>query len=159
MESIKHIDKLKDYIRKDVELLLGALIENYDIYKNGEPVNKTMLYNKLTGYLSNMTRCNAVINGKLCKMKRVNNFEYCKKHLIPFNTKSNNEQFDILKPTGSIKNECLSKECFSKRLIDDTFYYIDKNNEFIYDDNLERVGYINGDYIFTDDPFILDSVK
>jgi hypothetical protein len=44
------------------------------------------------------------------------------------------------------------------KLIDDTFYYMDKN--YIYDrDTLEKVGYISdNEFILTDDPFILNAI-
>lgn len=168
MESIKHIDKLKDYIRKDVEVLLGALMANYDIYKNGEPVNKKVLYNKLLLDLSNIHSCNAVINGKLCKMKKVNNFDYCKKHLVNstsfnsnFTLNTESKEINMCKISVSVQNDIdISKQDYTKLLIDDTFYYIDKDNKFIYNSKLEKVGYISNDeYILTDDPFILDVIS
>jgi hypothetical protein len=179
MESIKHLDKLKEYIKKDVEKLLNVLLSNYDIYQHGNLINKEVLLNKLISDLDNVNTCNAVINAKLCKNKCYNTFNYCKKHIVQetFTQNTTNSQNTINTQNNSIplrQNALrtsfeLGKVCkiitnpskltnYSKKFINDTLYYI--TDKSIFNTDLECVGYVSDDdnYILTDDPFILQFV-
>jgi hypothetical protein len=167
MESIKHLDKLKEYIKKDVEKLLSVLLSNYDIYQHGNLINKELLLTKLISDLDNVNACNAVINGKLCKNKCYNTFNYCKKHIVKESFQftqnqntvtSQNTQSDSIKLDKIItRTSPIKLTDYSKKFINDTLYYI--TDKSIFNTDLECVGYVSDDnYILTDDPFILQFV-
>lgn len=160
MESIKHLDKLKDYIKQDVEKILTALVSDYDIYQNGNPVDKVVVLNKLLLDLSTINKCNAVVGGKLCKNRCYNTFKYCKKHINLSQINHTSQPIQLTTITQTPHNPTQKDlSNYTKKIIDDTLYYITESSQFIFDDNLERVGYISDDnYILTDDPFILEFV-
>jgi len=161
MESLKHLDNLKKYIQKDVESIIKILINNYDIYENGEIIDKNIVFNKLLSELNNITICNAIVNGKLCKNKCYNTSNYCKKHSISLyennEISKNNVKKDINKISIISNSIEVDLTNYTKKVIEDSVYYIKDN--FIFNSDMVRVGYIDdNEYVLTDDPFILNCV-
>lgn len=160
-------DKIQNALKKDIITIVGLLIENYDIYERDSKVRitKEELQNSLFRYLqTEEILCSAIKkNGLRCLNKGHGGTRYCKihynKHMFDELQNRMNTQIDVdTEPILLFEDVSVAEEPKKTRmkLIDDTFYLVD--DQFIYDKNsYEKVGYISkdGEYILTDDPFIL----
>lgn len=148
METLNILSKASAAVNKDMLTLLGSIMERYDIVYKG--TEKRVSMQELQMLLPR--NCVAVSNtGNKCKAKCFNGSEYCMKHYKKgFLSKIHVVQEEI-KSQHDIKPSQLT-EVF----LDDTFYLVDA--QFIYDrSTLGKVGYVDdGQYILTDDPFILN---
>lgn len=181
-KSAQFTNDLEKAFEKDITLLIDYMIDNFDIYdKNtNEKYTKLELNDKIkrTFYKMNDAMCCAVTkSGIRCSRKSHEKTNYCKIHInnvykyksqnndFDINTKitNNNSKIEVLSTLFLYENnneESKIKNNLIKKFINDEFYYID--DKYIYNNNTYiKCGYIDKDdnkeeYIFTDDPFILD---
>lgn len=169
---IKRICNLPNNLERayinDISTVIDQLLEEYSIcYKETNvSVPRNILLGRFKLKLLNKEEtnfCNGFSkNGNKCTNKTFEESKYCKRHhYLTFK-----EQFETVNLKSDIvifntNNETKKQDTstLQKKMIDDTFYYID--DEFIYEiDTLQKVGYIemdgtNKNYILTSDPFIL----
>ena len=94
-------------------------------------------------------------NAHQCSKNSLPNENYCNIHYIKYRPKKqdkqDNQQESEIEDPIDINN-------FTKKLIDNEFYYIDINSNYIYNYSGFKVGIIKNErYILSDDPFILGS--
>jgi rRNA pseudouridine-1189 N-methylase Emg1 (Nep1/Mra1 family) len=117
--------------------------------------------------LNKFNRCQGVVttsSGSFgrCSKNASENFSYCKLHLKKeihkkmYQSKETKEQQEnkiVIIDAPSGQNDFNNK--LEKKFIQDSFYYIDSYFIYAIDDN-RRVGIVEqGEYILTDDPFVL----
>lgn len=178
-KSLKFTKELEDAFEKDIVLLIDYITNNFEIYdKSNKKLKKDDVLENINNnfYKKNSITCYAITkSGVRCTRKcypSMDGKNYCKTHInnaYKYNNSNktnntnnlyNNCENDTVYVLEN-KHEMLHKN-FIKKFINDEFYYID--DKFIYDNSYNKCGYIHNDtdnkldveYIFTDDPFILE---
>ena len=151
---------LESYKKKIIKETLKTICKNYTIYDSDdnlvdfETIQKQLLLSKTLKRCVGTTNTSPVTQ---CTRNAVENYDYCRTHLYKMCLKTesvDDVSFEIEFNLNKV-NEC--KNNLKKKLIDDSFYYIDE--KFIYDTNYNKVGYIEDErYILTSDPFILETI-
>lgn len=151
---------LESYKKKIIKETLKTICKNYTIYDSDdnlvdfETIQKQLLVSKTLKRCIGTTSTSPV---NQCTRNAVENYDYCRTHLYKMCLKTDcvdDVSFEIEFNLNKV-NEC--KNNLKKKLIDDSFYYIDE--KFIYDTHYNKVGYIeDGKYILTSDPFILETI-
>jgi hypothetical protein len=164
-------NNIQSAYKNDIEILINYIMEDFDIYERGSNIRikKEQILNYIQNKLNiEKKTCNALTkNNTLCTRGCYLDSDYCKLHVNKMFFDNQNKQphipttelCDLLVIENDNKNNISNKDNnFSKKFIDDSFYYIDTH--YIYDiETYEKVGYIkNGEYILTDDPFVLDEL-
>lgn len=161
MSEIEILEKYKKTIIKDT---IKQIYEKYSIYD--EENDRTLDEKEIKEYLDKLNnkvkkRCCGVSTTNLptqCKSFALENFDYCKKHMMTYNVFNSKQR--------EIETEIETEICqnthdvdisnLKRKFIEDSFYYVD--NSFIYNNLKQKVGYIdNSEYHLTDDPYILES--
>jgi hypothetical protein len=161
MNSVTDEQKfLESYKKKIIKETLKTICKNYTIYDSDdnlvdfETIQKQLLFSKTLKRCVGTTNTSPVTQ---CTRNAVENYDYCRTHLYKMCLKTesvDDVSFEIEFNLNKV-NEC--KNNLKKKLIDDSFYYIDE--KFIYDTNYNKVGYIEDErYILTSDPFILETI-
>jgi hypothetical protein len=153
-------------VKKDISDIVCMLLIEYDIIdrKSKDEVTKEKLYQKIMekfdmgdAYCGALTK-----SGTKCTRRvQAGKSKYCGTHanmemMEKMFLQKNNPKDHIIKTKQQrISNDVLSK--MKKEFIEDSFFLVD--DEFVYDkDTHEKVGYReNGEYVLTDDPFILNN--
>jgi hypothetical protein len=165
-------NNIQNAYKNDIEILINYIMEDFDICERGSNIRikKEQILNYIQSKLNiEKKTCNALTkNNTLCTRSCYLDSDYCKLHVNKMFFDNQNKQIhtqineslscDLLViENNNDKNNVPNKD-LSKKFIDDSFYYID--SYYIYDtETYEKVGYIkNGEYILTDDPFILDEL-
>lgn len=178
-DSCKLLEKYKKKISQDI---IDNIYEKYNLYdkKSHELIDKETLKKNLI-FKKQKKQCIGTTKSfpiSRCSRNAIDNNDYCKTHLFKYSPNKNN-QFDhnstfkdsINEPNNQpndTPNEYLHNtldiqtnkldipNTFSKKFIEDSFYYINSNDNYIYDiKSLDKIGYIsNNEYIFTIDPFV-----
>lgn len=180
---IKKTDQLSKEINvafyKEIENLVEYLTNEFDIFdknclKNGnEKIPKDIILENLKKHyykLNDNICCAITKSSKRCSRKIHNNTRYCKMHVnnIFENFSNNKIENDMqYKKSIPIQNEIVIFENLKSKIdedlqykfIEDEFYYV--GEKYIYSKSYQKCGYIskienNTEYIFTDDPFVLD---
>lgn len=158
METLKVLTKATAALHKDIGGILTTITERYNIVYKG--TDKRVPLEELENLFLPRT-CNVVSpnTGNRCRNKCYNGSNYCLKHYSrrfceTGDAGATTSQLQLIQ-NGSNNLSCSKKE---KMFIGDGFYLVDC--QYIYDKNTgAKVGYIDdGEFIFTDDPFILESV-
>jgi len=143
---------------------------------NDEPLSKDTIFLELISEFGvGIQMCAAVTKtGTKCCKRAADDTKYCKTHMSRAffdQLQQSQSQLQLQNPLQQSHSDQLplplqpehTPEHYRLQLIDDTFYYVD--DHFIYDKHtLEKVGYIErnrteeGEFILTDDPFILDRI-
>jgi hypothetical protein len=160
--DIKDFLQLKNKITKSIvkNIFKNKIICN----KNGEILNEQELLDIVSNKIEKCTGV-TISNNIPSQCSKNGVFEgYCKQHYNKYFDKDklkdkleNKETYDFIYESES-ESESESIEPKIKKFINDSFYYIDDN--FIYLSNLSntKVGYIkNGEYVLSDDPFLLNT--
>lgn len=167
------LDLEKLYI-KDVISMINVIYEECDVVERG--TKKFMSKEEL------IARCRLGIRDNICKAmcqsgskcirKCVDGGEYCKMHIglsIKENMNSMNnmvymyekqvEREDSVGVDVDVDVDVKDMSGMRTKFIEDMFYYVDEM--YIYDRGTrEKVGYISkGEYILTDDPFVLGAFE
>lgn len=147
--------------------LRATIIKNVvkDIYKNH--INEGIIKIKQQDLLNILLK---IVKCKKCNKNCLANSYYCEKHYKNhftdnYNTNTNNtntntdttntEIYQVLGDTDSDTEYITS---LNKKLIDNTFYYIDEKYNCFYDSDCNQVGIIKDDqFIFTHNPFLFDT--
>jgi hypothetical protein len=154
--NINEAKFLENYKKKIINECIKTLLKECNItdkYDNicDEIKLKKILLTEKTKRCIGCTNTTPIVQ---CSRKTVDKFNYCKIHLHKIAVKDNKIVYENLYVKQN-KSENINKSNLTKKFIEDTFYYLD--NVFIYNMNIEKVGYIQGkDYILTSDPFILE---
>lgn len=183
-------NNVNEYFIRDIKSILQFVLLKYDVkdrYSN--KVVRLDEIEKLVNENFNLQKkesCFAITSsGNRCCRKQATDSKYCKLHqqsnynnklkntVLHFKNTSelitqnhyNNLQLQLIKTINEDNkiNNTNNKNDYIKKLIDDSFYYID--NKYIYDINTkEKVGYIKYNeslpkYILTDDPFELECIE
>lgn len=154
------LEKYKNSIITDT---IKKLYEKYTIYDEDEnEINEKDIKDYLEK-LNNPVKkrcCGVSKTGvpKQCKSFAVTNFDYCKSHMMTYGTCSSlrhkEENIDVEIVGQNPHHIDLSH--LKMKFIEDSFYYVDKC--FIYNKLKQKVGYLdNGEFILTDDPYILNN--
>lgn len=169
MQLLKNVQK---NLLADIKAIVNALQLEYTI-TNKSDYSKIITSEELIHFITNLYQidnkyCTAMTNsGYKCTMKPYLNSKYCKKHITSAFSyiSSSNTQLNIQEnsisylDSESDNNKLVNDVVLQKKLIDDSFYYVD--HKYIYDiSSKQKVGYINTDneYTLTSDPFILDNI-
>lgn len=170
IENTKELpNKINKAFQKDLDNIINVLVENFDIYQRDSKVriDRDILYKFITKDLKKESNCSAITkNGLMCTKKSHGNSNYCKihynkhffqnKNIQNNNTVNVNDNDSIVIIEKEVCEENVQGDNLQKKFIEDSFYLVD--DKYIYDkETYEKVGYINsnGEYILTDDPFIL----
>lgn len=175
-------EKIKNAYKKDIEISINKLFEEFDVYKRG--TNTLVVKNELINIFMNpkleIKYCSSATKaGTKCKHKALDNSNFCAKHLYSTENLRNLLHKQQTQQSIEIKTENLEKDSefyiienklkthnntlnntnnnLQNVLIENAFYYT--NDIWIYDkESMEKVGYIeNNNYILTSDPFILQN--
>jgi hypothetical protein len=163
---------IKDYIQlknRIIKSIIKELFKNkITCNRKGEILNEQELLSILINTSNKVEKCLGVIISNnfpsQCTKNALFN-GYCKQHLKKYETKKyeienqhiidyemENDNFidyEIEDKKNSYKNKI-------KKFINDSFYYVDNNFIYSLENMNTKVGYIkNGEYIISDDPFIL----
>ena len=152
MSEQELFDTLRNSIIKNV---LKEIYQGYTITDTfGVKVSQETIFNKLT----NKKRCKNMSNKMVqCKNNTVNNIDFCEKHYI-----NKFSQTSVKEPVTSEIYEEIDSDTeyiltLDKKLIKDSFYYIDNKYNCFYDSDFNRVGIIkDNEFIFTTNPFLFD---
>lgn len=162
METLKVLSRATTALTKDIQSVIEVITQQYDIVYKG--TEKKVSMEELERLLLPKTCCVVSPNtGSRCKGKCYNGSMYCSKHynkhiqqqLTNKHASSQMDECDLHLVKGeSGKIGGNAEEVF----IEDAFYLVDSS--FIYDKSTrEKVGYIdNGEFVLTDDPFILNII-
>jgi hypothetical protein len=148
--DVDEFSKLKNNIVKKVvkELKQTYIILN----KNGQ----VMKEDDIIKSLSNNSKCIGVSQGVRCSKAVFGNSDYCKTHSVKKLTKCDYPSLEIEYVFDIEEKMDTSK--LSKTFIEDTFYYIDIMNSFIYTKDGIKAGIVSNDeYILTSDPYIINN--
>lgn len=148
---------LKNTIIKN---LLKEIYQGYIITDTfGVKISEETILNKLT----NKKKCKNMSNKMIqCKNNTVNNSDFCEKHYInkfSQNTVKEENKNVIYEEIDSDTEYILTLD---KKLIKDSFYYIDNKYNCFYDIDFNRVGIIkendvgDNEFIFTTNPFLFE---
>jgi hypothetical protein len=158
------LEKYKKTITRDI---IKKLYEKYSIYDEDENEISEKEIKDYLEKLNNPTKkrcCGVSKTGvpKQCKSFAVTNFDYCKNHMMTYGACSSlrrkneiEENIDVEICKNTVGDD-IDLSHLKMKFIEDSFYYIDKS--FIYNKLKQKVGYIdNGEFILTDDPYILNN--
>jgi hypothetical protein len=174
---------LETYKKKISRNIIDNIYEKYDLYdkKSHELIDKETLEKNLI-FKKHKKQCIGTTKSfpiSRCSRNAIDNYDYCKTHLKryspnknnqsnhnstfnlnldEYNNEYNNEYLPDTPDTLDIQtNKLVIPTTFSKKFIEDSFYYINSNDNYIYDiKSLDKIGYIdsNNEYIFSIDPFV-----
>lgn len=152
MSEQELFDTLRNSIIKNVlkEIYQGYTITDAFRVK----ISEETIFNKLT----NKKRCKNM-NSKMiqCKNNIVNNSDFCEKHYINKFSQNNNKISENVTVYQEIDSDTEYILTLNKKLIKDSFYYIDNKYNCFYDSDFNRVGIIkDNEFIFTTNPFLFD---
>ena len=173
-DLVKFSDKLKKLAGKlqkgyidDITKIVHNISNDFDIYykETNTKVDMNIILNRFIDVFSTNDEfiiCKGISqNGNKC-LRRASETGYCKTHNYLFYKETRTSSSLYLIDEKKTMTPTSEYQTFTKKFIQDTFYYIDHN--YIYDINTkEKVGYIERDtqndieYILTDDPFILSA--
>lgn len=155
---------LEKFNKETVKKVIKDILKNYVILdKNMDKVKEETLIRDLLN-VEQVERCSGVVSSgggfTQCTRNASDNGAYCKTHVKKYQNKTaakrisvQDEMLYLVKSQVGIDDKNLKKV-----FIEDSFYFVDDN--FIYDNVnqiLSKVGYIEqGEYVLTDDPFILN---
>lgn len=155
---------LETYKKKIIKDCIKTIYKQFTVIdKHNNDITDQELH-KILLRQKNIKRCIGCTNKtpiSQCTKNAIHEFDYCKSHLYKAGLTSEKPivtDFNIIK-----QHQLIDKSDLIKKFIDDSFYYIHKipqtNQPFIYNMNLEKVGYIhNNEYILTSNPFILQMI-
>lgn len=141
---------------EEFSILRNTIIKNVlkEIYKN---YTVSIAQDDLFNVLTNKKQCKSM-NGKMiqCKNNIVNKSDFCEKHYI--NKFSQNKEFEKIEVISETDSDTEYITTLDKKLIKDSFYYIDNKYNCFYDSDFNKVGIIKDDeeYIFTTNPFLFE---
>lgn len=151
MSEQELFDTLKNSIIKNV---LKQIYQGHTITDPfGIKISQETIFNKLT----NKQKCKNMSNKMIqCKNNTVNNSDFCEKHYI-----NKFSQTYVKETVERIYEEIDSDTEYiltlDKKLIKDSFYYIDNKYNCFYDTDFNKVGIIKDDeFIFTTNPFLFE---
>lgn len=151
MSEQELFDTLRNSIIKNV--LKEIKEQGYTITDTfGVKISEETIFNKLT----NKKRCKNMSNKMIqCKNNTVNNSDFCEKHYInKFSQTYVKEPITIYEELDSDTEYILTLD---KKLIKDSFYYIDNKYNCFYDSDFNKVGIIrDNEFIFTTNPFLFE---
>lgn len=147
---------LENYKKKVIKECIKELCNNYKVFdKNdkmilSDDLSEILLSPKIIKKCIGFTKTSPIAQ---CSRNALVNCDYCKIHL--------NKQVIYEKQPEKLiscivipKEKSVSKLNLVKKFINDSFYFT--SNTFIYNNDLQKIGYIdNKEYVFTSDPFIL----
>lgn len=157
MSEQELFDTLRNSIIKN---LLKEIYQGYTITDTlGVKISEEAILNKLT----NKKKCKNMSNKMIqCKNNTVNNSDFCEKHYInkfSQNTIKEENKNVIYEEIDSDTEYILTLD---KKLIKDSFYYIDNKYNCFYDTDFNKVGIIkesdvgDNEFIFTTNPFLFE---
>jgi hypothetical protein len=163
---------IESALKVDLDKIVTTLLCENDIYMRGtknlakkdELMERLLdLYNIRNNVMHEFC-CAVTSSGKRCTRRCQASLSYCKTHSYRSILDERQEQSNSLTTESNVfhvkpKRENVSTEKMEKKLIDDSFYYVDES--FIYDViSHEKMGYVDlsGSLILTDDPFILNTL-
>lgn len=157
MSEQELFDTLRNSIIKNV---LKEIYQGYTITDTlGVKISEEAILNKLT----NKKKCKNMSNKMIqCKNNTVNNSDFCEKHYInkfSQNTIKEENKNVIYEEIDSDTEYILTLD---KKLIKDSFYYIDNKYNCFYDTDFNKVGIIkesdvgDNEFIFTTNPFLFE---
>lgn len=150
MSEQELFDTLRNSIIKNVlkEIYKDFTVNNLDV-----KISQEDLFNILT----NKKKCKNISNKMIqCKNITVNNSDFCEKHYI-----NKFSQTYVKETVERIYEEIDSDTEYiltlDKKMIKDSFYYIDNKYNCFYDSDFNKVGIIKDDeFIFTTNPFLFE---
>jgi hypothetical protein len=139
-------------------IIKNTLKEIYKSYTIKDTLGTKISEENLLNILTNKNKCKNMNNKMIqCKNNTINDSDFCEKHYINkfsqnYVKKDNN--ITIYQETDS-DTEYI--QMLDKKLIKDSFYYIDNKYNCFYDSDFNKVGIIqDNDFIFTTNPFLFD---
>ena len=140
---------------EEFNTLRTTIIKNVlkEIYKNH---TVSISHEDLFNLLTNKKKCKN-INSKMiqCKQIIVNDSDFCEKHYI--NKFSQNYVKENILTYNDQDSDKEYIQTLDKKLIKDSFYFIDNKYNCIYDSDFNKVGIIKDDeFIFTTNPFLFE---
>lgn len=163
MNEIDQFNVLRNTIIKSV------IREIYKNYKIQDLNNNSIPKEQLMSIFIDKKKCIGVINSQRgitqCTKNALYDNDYCEKHYKKnykdyfkedISTEECTEEYTESSDT-EMENEYIQK--LKKKLIKDTFYYVDYKYNFVYDLNCKKVGIIrDSNFILTDNPMILQNL-
>lgn len=157
MSEQELFDTLRNSIIKNI------LKEIYQGYKITDTFGVKISEEKLLNILTNKKRCKNM-NSKMiqCKNNIVNNSDFCEKHYINKFSQNNNNMSENVTVYQEIDSDTEYILTLDKKLIKDSFYYIDTKYNCFYDSDFNKVGIIkesdigDDEFIFTTNPFLFE---
>ena len=147
---------------EEYNTLRNSIIKNVlkDIYKNytvRNSLDKYVLQDYLFNELTNKNRCKSMNNKMIqCKNNIVNKSDFCEKHYVN-KFSQNKENYIETESYQEIDSDTEYIWSLDKKLIKDSFYYIDNKYNCFYDSDFNRVGIIqDSEYIFSTNPFLFE---
>lgn len=151
-------DTLKNSIIKNV---LKEIYQDFNVISITKGVNISqgvkISQEDLLKLLIDKKRCKNMSNKMIqCKNNIVNNSDFCEKHYInKFSQNNVKENKEIVYQEIDSDTEYI--QTLDKKLIKDSFYYIDNKYNCFYDSDFNKVGIIKDDeFIFTTNPFLFE---
>lgn len=148
---------LETFKKKVISECIKDIYKKYRVVNDdGYDIDIAVLEKSLTSP-KRVKRCRAT-TGTLSQCTRnATEGSFCKTHMhiigLVEEEPKNNIGFFVRKR----KPETVCESNLVKKFIGDTFYLVDTN--YVYDSNFEKVGYVDdGQYVLTDDPFVLDNI-
>lgn len=162
MGDNKEFIKIRDNIIKDTVKKIKQYFVITDT--DGEVVKENFILNTI---LKKQVRCVGIIQsstGKIsqCSKNSIEESSYCKIHSNKTISISKLHNGDKISRQGisTVYEEPINIKKLKKEFIEDSFYYIDIVNNFIYTNQGIKAGIVedNGNYFITNNPYLLNQI-
>ena len=139
-------------------IIKNVLKEIYKSYLIKDTFDVKISEQDLLNVLTNKKKCKNMSNKMIqCKNNTVNKSDFCEKHYINKFSQNYVKESVVTEIYQEIDSDTEYIQTLDKKLIKDSFYYVDTKYNCFYDSDFNKVGIIqNNDFIFTTNPFLFE---